>query len=67
MLKAKVSAVRLTALSALLPLHVNHLLELEVGRVGGEQTGGLGVGGSQADLRVYVEHVALAATWRHDN
>lgn len=58
---------RLTGQSALLPLHVHHLLELEVGRICGEQTNSLGVGGSQADLRVDVQHVALAAAWRHND
>ena len=40
--------------------------KLEIGRVGGEETSGAGVGGGQADLRVDVEH-AVGAAWRpHD-
>lgn len=59
--------LRLTTAGALLPLHVNDLLELEVGGVGGEQTGSLRVGGGQADLGVDVQQVALAAARRHHN
>lgn len=51
---------------ALLPLNIDDLLELEVGGVGREQTSSLGVGRGQADLRVDVQHVALAAAGRHD-
>ena len=39
--------------------------KLEIGRVGGEETSGAGVGGGQADLRVDVEH-ARGATGRPD-
>ena len=40
--------------------------ELEIGRVGGEQTGGGAVGASQADLGVDVEHAGGTAG-RPDN
>lgn len=40
--------------------------ELEISRVGGEQTSGGAVGGTQADLRVDVEH-ARSATWGPDD
>jgi hypothetical protein len=46
---------------ALLPLHVHDLGELEISRVGGEQTSSAGVGAGQADLRVDVEHAVCAA------
>jgi hypothetical protein len=48
-------------LSALLPLDVHDLSELEVRRVRGEQAGGRRVGGRQADLRVDVEHACSTA------
>jgi len=47
--------------SALLPLDIRNLGELEIGRVGGEQTRSRGVGGRQANLRVDVERAARAA------
>lgn len=47
--------------SALLPLDVHDLSELEVGGVGGEETRGRGVGAGQADLGVDVEQAVLAA------
>lgn len=40
--------------------------ELEIGRVGGEETSGAAVGGGQADLGVDVEHAGGAAG-RPDN
>jgi len=40
--------------------------ELEISRVGSEETSGAGVGAGQADLRVDVEHAAGTA-WRPDN
>jgi hypothetical protein len=46
---------------ALLPLDVHDLGELEISRVGGEQTGSRRAGGGQADLRVDVEHAGRAA------
>jgi hypothetical protein len=48
-------------LSALLPLDVHDLSELEVRRVRGEQAGGRRVGSRQADLRVDVEHACSTA------
>jgi hypothetical protein len=51
----------LRLLGALLPLHVHDLGELEIGRVGGEQTSGAAVGAGKADLRVDVEQAAGAA------
>jgi hypothetical protein len=51
---------------ALLPLDVHNLGELEIGRVGGEQTGGRAVGAGQANLRVDVEHTGRTA-WRPDD
>lgn len=46
---------------ALLPLDVRDLLELEVGRVGGEKTGCGGIGCREADLGVDVEKAVSAA------
>jgi hypothetical protein len=40
--------------------------ELEIGGVGGEQTGGLAVAGLQANLGVDVEHTGSTA-WRPDD
>lgn len=40
--------------------------ELEISRIGGQETLGGGVGGGQADLGVDVEH-ALGAAWRPDD
>lgn len=51
---------------ALLPLDVHDLGELEIGRVGGEQTGSLAVAGLEADLGVDVEHTGGTA-WRPDD
>jgi hypothetical protein len=53
-------------LGALLPLHVDNLREFEIGRIGSEQTKGLGVRRGQADLGVDVEQ-ALSATRRPNN
>jgi len=51
---------------ALLPLDVHDLAELEVGRVGGEQTSRRRVGAGQAHLRVDVEHAGSAARRPYD-
>jgi hypothetical protein len=46
---------------ALLPLNVHNLRELEISRVGREQTGGRADARCKADLRVDVEHAGRAA------
>ena len=51
---------------ALLPLDVHNLSELEISRVGGEQTGGRGGLAFQADLGVDVEHTGGAAGGPYD-
>lgn len=52
-------------LGALLPLDVHNLGELEIGGIGGEETG-RGARAGEADLRVDVEH-AVGAAGRPDN
>lgn len=53
-------------LSALLPLYIHDLSELEISRVGGEQASRLRVAGTEADLGVDVEH-AISSARRPDD
>jgi hypothetical protein len=55
-LRAALRTLLSNLFGALLPLDIHDLGEFEIGRVGGEQTGGRCVGAAQADLRVDVEH-----------